>query len=400
MPVVDYEKKAELAEARLFRSDISEANLAYIERFLKAYDVSPARKAIFCRHIVFILENTTDIKEEMNDRDKINDLFLKMRGEYSDGYYATIINVSLVFVRWLNDGSKPEGFKDIKNLSRKKQKRDLDPSDMVSWEDGLELMSAVDSTQVKAVIAVQLDGGFRPSELIDLKYGDIELKKPFAIAYVQKSKTGEKRNVTLFRSVPYLQRWLMEHPTKDDDDPLWVIENPELSRRDEHTDGPLKYNYHALFRRIQRLAEDIGLDKPVDFYNLRHSACTLAKKDNLPLDLAAEKFGHTVKYFKNTYGRLSPEDTLNRHAAHYGEKENPVEKPKTILCGTCQYVNPPKTEYCRQCGAPLSIQAAEKVQDQTKAEVKEMRKQLIHQDEMIKRLQKFAEKHWETLQKD
>ena len=79
---------------------------------------------------------------------------------------------------------KPKGFKDIKGIPKIKQKRKLNPEDMVTWEDGEKLINSTNSMQLKAVLATQLDGGFRPSEFIDLKYGDIIQKNDFIIVSI------------------------------------------------------------------------------------------------------------------------------------------------------------------------------------------------------------------------
>ncbi len=192
---------------------------------------------------------------------------------------------------------------------------------MIKWEEGIELSKATPSIQMKAVILTQLDGGFRPSELIDLNYGDIEIKKDFIICNVKDGKTGS-RTVILFRGVPYLVRWLQNHPTKKSNDPLWVSERDNITR----------YNYAALIKRVK----DIGfksrinipsdekrgikeiINKPLDFYNLRHSACLIAKLDNIPLEEAAKKFGHSVEFFTNTYGRMDTSGSIARLGKSYG----------------------------------------------------------------------------------
>ena len=60
------------------------------------------------------------------------------------------------------------------------------------------------------------------------------------------------------------------------------------------------------------------------------------KKDNLPLDNAAERHGHSVKFFVEVYGRLSVEDTLDRFRLHYG-----LQAPVQQLERPIQIVTPP-----------------------------------------------------------
>ena len=109
---------------------------------------------------------------------------------------------------------------------------------MITWEDGLKLIKQSNSIQIKAVLMTQLDGGFRPSEFIDLKYGDCERKKDFILVSIKDGKKGS-RIVTLYKSVPFLFAWMQAHPTKKSNDPLWIQE--------KNTNGKIvTFHYPAL----------------------------------------------------------------------------------------------------------------------------------------------------------
>ena len=293
----------------------------------------------------------------------MENIFNKLENELSINYYSTVINISQTLVTKINDGVKPKGFKNIQNISKEAQKRKLEPKDMIKWEDGIELAKATPSIQMKAVILTQLDGGFRPSELIDLNYGDIEIKKDFIIANVKDGKTGS-RTVILFRGVPYLMRWLQNHPTKKSNDPLWISERDNITR----------YNYPALIKRVKDIGDKIKLKKPLDFYNLRHSACLISKLDNIPLEEAAKKFGHSVEFFTNTYGRMDTSGSIARLSKSYGIEKSKQKIDVNVRCSKCDNVNIPKAEICEKCGSPLSIKKAMELdQDKSKemAELKE-----------------------------
>ena len=47
-----------------------------------------------------------------------------------------------------------------------------------------------------------------------------------------KGKTGS-RDVVLFKSVPYVQKWLQAHPSKEKNAPLWIIEDIKKSLKKE-----------------------------------------------------------------------------------------------------------------------------------------------------------------------
>ena len=372
MPIVDYRELALQRERSFFKhSNISSKNKQLMRDFLERYTVSHARRAMFLCHILKFLSKTENAKRDMHDRSVINKIFKELREELSPNYYSTVINVSNCFVRWLNEGEKPNGFKDVQRPSANQLKRKLKPQDMLTWDNGLELMNQSNSIQLKAIIATQLDGGFRPSEFVDLNYGDISVKKDFIIANVQDGKTGP-RTVIIWRAVPYLSHWLQNHPTKKKKDPLWIQEY-------QTKESTKRYQYRAILKRIKELAEKVGIDKPVDFYNFRHSACRISKMDNVPDELAAAKFGHSIKYYVNTYGRLSPEDVLSRYSKHYGIEIKETKPRKNITCPRCKFINPPDSSICEKCGSATAAKAALELANensQVKDELSEVKAQL------------------------
>jgi len=349
MSIYDYEKKSRTDLNRLMNcAEISAINKYNLNKLLEAKELSPARVGIIARHLILLFKEIPDVVGTMADRDLVNRTFKKLQTTLKPGYYETVKNVSKAFVRWHNDDETPKGWKDIKGNGKKAQKRDLRPEDMVTWNDGLKLAMATNSIQLKAIILCQLDGGFRPSEFVDLNYNDIAIKDSFAIARVNEGKTG-KRDVILFRCVPFLQKWLNSHPLKKKGNPLWLREN-------SNDKASKRYNYFAIRSRILELGRKIKLDKPLDFYNLRHSACYISKMDNVNPELAARKFGHSVKHYTETYGRLSPQDDIKRYSKLYQvneEDEAKIEKP--IRCTRCNTVNEPGLDLCDQCGNPLNM---------------------------------------------
>jgi integrase len=349
VPIIDYAQNARRIQDRVFADQtISGRNKALLKDFLVAYNVSPARLAIFLTRITHLLRATRDISQFIHDREEINRLFFDLRQQYRPATYATIVKVSRRFSRWLNDGEIPKAFRDIKCPPKAKMLRDLNPNDMVTWEEGLLMARATTSLQIQSATLTQLDGGFRPSEFVDQNYGDVSVEGRVVVINVN-GKTG-KRAVVLHRSVPYFLRWYEQHPTKKASDPLWIA---ECSSHAAAVPGVRRYKYDALSKRIEELGRRIGIEKPLDFYNLRHSSCVLDKLDNLPVDLAAQRHGHSVKHFAEVYGRLSTQDLAVRFRKHYGLGGQVKEAPQNIVCYSCGRENVPDAAHCFQCAAPL-----------------------------------------------
>ena len=374
MPIVDYNHKAEVTIKRFFNNtEISQKNKDNTKKYLDAIDVKPARIDIILTHLRLLFLKCDDLIYQSNDRDFINQLFKSYKGTFSDSYLETLKNVGKAFVRWHNDGETPKGWKDIKRAGKNSQRRDLSPKDMITWEDGLKIVEKTRSTQLKAIIMTQLDGGFRPSEFIDMNYGDLTKEGKYYTAKVN-GKTG-KRDVILFKCIPHLERWLREHPIKKDKSPLWLTEMPKYSKRKNADD---RYDYFAIVKRLRIIAKSLNISKPLDFYNLRHSSAVIKKLDNIPVDICALNMGHSVKHFVEVYGRLSLKDLTNRYDKAYGLKKAEDEQKNPIVCQFCNTTNEPKIDYCVQCGNPLTLSVA----------VSE-RKKLAYISELINDSEKF-----------
>ena len=358
MPIVDYKKRALRAENKLMESlEIPEQSKRVLQRFLTAYDVSEARKHIFLSKIGSLLTEFNPIESALTERDRINELFARLRRHYSPATYATYISVIRRFLSWLNDGERPASLRDIKPGKKNDRKRNLKPEDMLTWEDSLLISDVLCNIQLQAAVQAQLDCGFRPSEFIDLNYGDVEVSTGLAVFHVRDGKTGS-RTVVAHRCIPSLLKWLDAHPTKRPGDPLWISEG-SIKNNSNGQLSVMPYRYPALAKRIKVAGRKAGIDKPLDFYNLRHSSCVLDKLDNLPVDLAAERHGHSVKYYVGVYGRLSVQDVMRRFHSHYGtgeEEEKQVIEHQT--CPVCKKLNEQAKDWCSSCGTPLNATGA------------------------------------------
>lgn len=388
MGIINYDKAGKVALSRLLADEgISQANRAIVENdFAPNYHVSPARQEIVFEHLRLFLKYTDDFKALMQDEKALTKLLEKLKHEKA-GYFETFRSVVPKFAGVINEGECPEAVrKAFKKFPVKPQRRDLAREDMLSWEDAQKLIAATDNMQLKAVLAVQLDCGFRPSEFIDLNYGDAEIKKDFVVFHVKAGKTGA-RDVIAWRSVPYAMRWLQGHPLKRKEAPMWVYAGNNKRYNDKQL---RRYDYYALSKRIREIAARAGIRQPVDFYSLRHSSCFMDKLDNLPSDLAAERHGHSVEYFLSVYGRLDVEDKLNRVKRHYGQEDTERKKAEqNIICQRCDFVNTPGRDFCEKCAAPLSMKIALQQEQNKEQELQQLKEQINTMEEKLGELLKY-----------
>ncbi len=384
MPIIDYARYAQKIEQNFLANPaLTPANLQSIREYLAQYHVNPATRTKFFRHIIFVLNEAPDFRKDMHDRSLMNQVFSRIREKQGDGYYGTVVNVSRALARWLNDGELPKGLKDVRPVSKKDQKRDLSSGDMWTWQDVLEFAKHSRSVQLNAALAVQVDAGMRPSEFIDLKYGDVSINKDIVIFRIRQGKTGS-RDVPCNRSTPLFLRWYNDHPLKELSAPLWLMEFGQKSHTQSgKVQGWARYQYPALVKRIRFIALKADIQKPADFYNLRHSSCYLDKIDNLPVELAAERHGHTVEYFTNVYARMDTNDRVNRMRSHYKVASNNSDQQLlNRICARCEHINSPTSDTCYKCTAPLTLTKAMEMDKSN-----ELQKQLQEQKSQIDKLQ-------------
>lgn len=357
MGIISYSKLVARLLSRINNDDsVSAKNKELLEKFLYTYDVSDARKGIFLERIYPILKEFKDISNI--ERDAINAFFYKLKKKYAPATVSTYSSILCRFSKWLNDGTLAPEFLDIVQYSRKRSRRKLQPEDMISWDDGLTMAKFAPSPQIQAIATVQLDGGFRPSEFISLNYGDVSIVDNLFVCHVRDGKTGA-RHVVLFRATPYLKQWMDMHPTRNPSDPLWINEtNPK-----DKEGKLLRYKYPALAKRIKTLGKLARINKPLDFYNLRHSSCTLDKKDNIPAELASERHGHSIKYYMDVYGRLNVSDTVNRFKTHFGMESGMCANPMEKYAVQPHIIKPSASEgeaFAQQYAMELQIQQMQK----------------------------------------
>ena len=361
----NYEWLAEKGK-RKFMDDpnISQANKDIVTDFLPDYHVAHATKQILFQSLRIFLAKTNDISKDMHDKETMNKVFREIYKE-KPGYFETIRKAAKKFCKRINDDELPKAVKQALNKFKiEENKRDLATKSLLLWEDGLKMVAATNSVQLKCIIALQLDCGLRPSEVVNLDYGDIERKNDFIVVKVREGKTG-KRDVVCWRCVPFVLKWLMAHPSQKDNAPLWIQEH--------NNEGKIKrYTYPAMLKQIKGIARLSKIEKNVDFYALRHSSCFLDKLENIPLDVAADRHGHSVKYLTKIDGKLDSDAVIKRIRKHKGmSKKEEEEAERNITCTKCQFINPPKIDFCEQCNSPLTMKKALELEDKRNKEMQQ-----------------------------
>lgn len=236
---------------------------------------------------------------------------------------------------------------------------DFDPApserDLLTWDELQELIDAARNPRDEALFAVQFESGLRAGELYDLRIGDV-FDSEHSVGIHGDGKQGE-RPVHLIASVPYLQRWLDEHPAGDDDQAfLWS----KLSS----TDRP---SYPTFLNYFKYAAERAGISKDVTPTNFRKSNTRWLVIQGFSTARIEDRQGrkrgseHTARYM----ARFGEESNENAYARLHGidvEAEEP-EETGPVECPRCHRDTPREKDFCMWCHNALSHEATEKIND-------------------------------------
>lgn len=202
-------------------------------------------------------------------------------------------------------------------------------------------------------VAVAFDTGLRSGEFQALTVGDVTDHR-HGLQVTVEGKQG-RRSVTLIPSVPYLQRWLGDHPRGDDPDaPLWCT-----------LDTGEALSYQMKTRMLSDPAERAGVEKPVTITNFRKSsAAHLASK------------GMNQAHLEDHHGWVRGSDAAARYISVFAEDADrelariygrEVEEPEDdeiapLACPRCGKETPREKSLCVWCGQALEPGAAERAE--------------------------------------
>jgi site-specific recombinase XerD len=268
------------------------------------------------------------------------------------------------FFRWLRNKSNPQEVSWIK-IGNGVRNHKL-PEELLTEKDVEKLIKAARDVQIKALVAVLWEGGFRVGELLSLRIKHVELEERLGRLVVD-GKTGMRRVVVLL-SLPYLTQWLNLHPCKEDpSSPLWLQRNGK----------PL--NYPDVRNRLQDLARKAGIKKKVNPHGFRHARATFLSQHFTEAQLSQYLGWIPGTKMAAVYVHLSGRDLEEPLLKLYGlQKEETHEESslKPLTCWKCKTVNPADSIVCVHCGMFLKVETAVQAEEKNKKELDDMRQQL------------------------
>lgn len=235
------------------------------------------------------------------------------------------------------------------------------PKDLLTPTDIDTLIQHATNPRDKALIATLWETGARIGELIDLTVGDIE-DREHGRKIVISGKTGARR-IPLRESVPYLNRWISDHPEPQRSNDLWAKLRGSQDR----------IQYDTIRAILSRIAGRADLDKPVNPHHFRHSRASFLANRFTEAQLC-EWFGWVQgSDVPAKYVHLSGRDIDNAYNKLHGieDEEQEETKPRTQTCPRCKEIERPDASFCNNCGQAFNLEAAETLENAEQAAEKE-----------------------------
>jgi integrase len=305
------------------------------------------------RRCTIIAEETDKLEDALESREAAEDivLWIKDRSKNENTRHG-YRNALRVFGELVTDADeKPDSISWIPSGVSSSHNPVPNPGEMLTWdEDILPMIGHCRNSRDKAAIAVAFDSGARPGELFELTLGDVNDHRHGLEIFVD-GKRGQ-RSVTLIPSVPYLQRWLSDHPGKNDSKcALWTRLNEA---------EPIEYEQFAKCFTLP--GKRAGIQKPTNPENFRKSNATWLARQGMNEPFINDRQGRdrrstATAHYVAEFGSDGDDQYARLHGVEVEEEEPEPFGP--IDCPRCDRETPRHEDSCMWCGQSLNFEAIE-----------------------------------------
>ena len=189
-----------------------------------------------------------------------------------------------------------------------------------SPEQAREFLTLHDGDRLYPLWAFMLSSGVRVSELVWLRWPNVDLEEGYArlnefpttIGYRLTPSEGKNRaairTIDLDRRLVEILELQAEHQTQERAQPGYESSDYVFTK-------PAGGHYHpqTISKRLARESELVGLPR-LTAHGLRHTCATLMLAGGVPPKVAAERLGHAdTRMFSNVYSHVTP--TMQQDAA-------------------------------------------------------------------------------------
>jgi len=279
------------------------------------------------------------------------------------------------------DGDMPKALSWISTTTSRNYNPVPDPTNMLDWEEDVRpMINEALNARDAALVAVAWDAGPRSGELLDLRVGDVTDHR-HGLQISVDGKRGQ-RSVMLITAVPQLNRWLQDHPRRDDDTaPLWC----KLQSGDEMS--------YQMARKIPReLADRAGVTKPVTFTNFRKSSASHLASQGVNQAVLEDHHGWTrgskaAARYISVFADASDREVAKAHGLDVEEEE--PEPTAAVTCSRCEKKTPRDEPFCMWCQQALEHGAVDEIEKAQQSQRRELLGLAKENPELLDRLEEM-----------
>ena len=267
----------------------------------------------------------------------------------------------------------------IKTIKRNYRKKQVDVGEVLTDNDIRQVIEkGAKNSRDRAIIAMLHELGLRAGELLNIKIKDLDIQTDRVLVSVD-GKTG-RRTVPLILNMPYLLRWLADHPHgKSGEAYLW------LGLSSKNKDQPIFHS--AVARTIDKAFKRAGINKTHNLHWFRHSRASLyygkMTEGEMEDFFGWVKGSDMVRNYCHT-DKAAHDEALNRIYHIQQQKRNDLA---LLECAACGLNNKSDSNFCGRCGRPLSTDAHQNKEAHIEQAINLMKK--IYSDDKLR--QKFEQ---------
>jgi len=300
--------------------------------------------------------------EEDRDEETVDEIIEEIGAwinDYENGY--TRDNYVSAFRAWGRHlspdagGETPERFLELELGNVEDDQPAPEPSEVLFWSDVTTLIDATSNriaTRTAAMIALLWASGLRPmSEFWELQVGQLDDRGDHMYLSVRSDSKTFRRTIRINVGLPYIRKWLKEHPANDtdaglqSDTYLWTPTN----------DNRL-LNYAQIRKSIKRVAEDTDITKPVNPEHFRASRASILASSHYVTQRDLENHFGWVRGSRVAAHYIAVFESQSRkHIAKADGAEVTLEEEMEpiipVWCETCDRQTPRHRETCLWCDA-------------------------------------------------
>lgn len=352
----NYDRRLKSALRKIKESDkISDNNKATILKFTNSCFAEGLSKPRIERYVQMLHSIAVILRKDFEkaSRNDIEKVMAKIERKSYSPWTKQIYRVTFKkFYRWLRGGEDyPPEVKWIKTTIKSNETKL--PEQLLTEKDIKRMIEVTMNSRDKALISLLYESGCRISELLLMKIKHVVRTGDWYRITVH-GKTGT-RKLLIIASVPYLDRWIAEHPFKDDTEAYLWIGIGKVGK-----DKIVSYStIRAMLKRISKRA---GIKKSVNPHMFRHSRATILSKDLSDAQMK-QFFGWTQgSDMASVYVHLSGKDLDASLLKSRGIKTKAEAKKEDVLapkvCPSCGEINPATATFCNKCDKVIDLRTA------------------------------------------